>query len=1575
MRNLKIFAMLVFFVLALGISASAQVTVGGSTGANGSYANLGAAFTAINGATQTGNNITVDITANVTETGPAVLNSGAWTTLTIRPTADLLTISGATATGRGLIELNGADNVTIDGDNAGSGGTNRNLTIQNTAANTITYTSVIRLAVLASTQTSADNVTIKNTILLGSATGRNAVANTSTTGSENTVFGIYAGGNGGATVPTAITSVTTNTAPSGTTVNNFNVTNNSINACARGVVFNGAAASVSNGVTVSGNTIGDTSTPTPATPPYTSPATTVYTKGIWLAGAGAVTVTGNTINDVISYVGTTISAIELNSVIGTSVTISSNTVTNTANNGTVSIVKAILVSSATGTYTIADNIVTNVQAVAGTSGTSGIEVTSASLTGSVIERNKITTVYNRKDDTWGAWGLNLTGGTGITVRNNFISDLQSATGGSGTFSTTFGIFGLRIAGGTNHKIYHNSVNLFGPLLVGTGTNGTLTAAFAVTATTVTGMDVRNNIFANTLTSGNASTAHVSMFLPSSATSSMNLTINNNDYFSGSTAGQSGIAHVGTTYTAVPAGPATYAGLYTAANFNPADTANVLNLRTYTNTLNGAGTNDNASKVVDPLFVSNTDLHIAVASPMVDMGASVGVTNDIDSQLRVAAPDIGADEPSGITPPANDIAATAILVPAPSSLVTTGTAPTPQASFTNAGTATQTSVSVQFTITGPGGYNYSNTQVIPSIAPNQTINVSFAAAPAITTAGTYNTTASVITPDANTANDSVAGTFSASAPLSGAISVGTGQTYTSLTNPGGAFDALNGLGATSNVTLNITSDLTAETGTISLNQLAGGFTVTIQPSGGAARVISGSNTTALINLNGADGVLFNGLNTAGNSLLIRNTSATSGSVIRFINDASFNTIMNCTIESGTTGTTINISTGTTTGNDNNTITTNIIRDRSDVAGVALSGITSSGTSAAIANSNTAITNNQITNFTGSGIVITTGSENVTITGNDISSTATRSTAQIGIQMSVSLGTNLVSQNQIHGLRTTFAAGTGISTAGIFFGDARATTVSRNRIYDFPGAAGGTGRLSGIESDGGNGTAASVTIVNNMVSISPTVSINQAIFGIFDFGFGGNTFIADFNSVYIGGTASGTAATWALVRGTLAPTAFTARNNIAFNNRTGGGANHFAGGDQSANTGTFVADRNFYAGTGTTAANFFDYGTSGAGTPVSFTTWKAGPPTRDANSTADIAANYTIANIFVDAAAGNLHILGTATQVIGNGISIAGINNDYDNDLRDSAPDIGADELVAGFSGTVPAGTYRDAFLNNGTTLGGNVTITGTLTLGGVINAAGNNLTIACGASISGAGSGAYVYGGTIVKDFCTTGSFTYPVGSSLALRNSDESFGGNNAYTPVTANVTALGINPSSLAVSVTNNFMAGVDTSNAIDRYWTLTETGDLTANLSFVYDDGDVNGNEALYKVLRRSGGVTVSSPSSTVVAATNTATINNVSTFSDWSVGLPLVVAANVNIGGRILMADEVTGIPRVRVILTGGNLTQPLIARTNPFGYYNFDDLQVGQTYILTVNSRNYTFQLPTRVITAVDSITDADFIANP
>ena len=86
----------------------------------------------------------------------------------------------------------------------------------------------------------------------------------------------------------------------------------------------------------------------------------------------------------------------------------------------------------------------------------------------------------------------------------------------------------------------------------------------------------------------------------------------------------------------------------------------------------------------------------------------------------------------------------------------------------------------------------------------------------------------------------------------------------------------------------------------------------------------------------------------------------------------------------------------------------------------------------------------------------------------------------------------------------------------------------------------------------------------------------------------------------------------------------------------------------------------------------------------------------------------------------------------------------------------------------------------------------------------------------------------------------------------------------------------------------------------------------------------------------------------------------------------AAGATIGGRISTASG-NGIRGAVVTLSGGNLPEPRTALTGSFGYYNFENLEAGFSYILTVSSKRFTFANPTRVINLVDSVTDADFVS--
>ncbi|HRG88648.1 MAG TPA: hypothetical protein PLW44_06470, partial [Chitinophagales bacterium] len=173
-------------------------------------------------------------------------------------------------------------------------------------------------------------------------------------------------------------------------------------------------------------------------------------------------------------------------------------------------------------------------------------------------------------------------------------------------------------------------------------------------------------------------------------------------------------------------------------------------------------------------------------------------------------------------------------------------------------------------------------------------------------------------------------FTSIAPLSGTVSVGTGQTYTTFNGASGLFAAINTSGLSGNLVVNVTSDIT-ETTTTGLNQVAyycgGPYTITIQPSTNAIRTISAAITTALIQFNGADNIVVEG-NSGGSGryLRFRNTNTTTGSVFQMQNDATNITIQNCDIQgqgtSTTSSTVIAIGTAASAGNSNITINSNL-----------------------------------------------------------------------------------------------------------------------------------------------------------------------------------------------------------------------------------------------------------------------------------------------------------------------------------------------------------------------------------------------------------------------------------------------------------------------------------------------------------------------------------------------------------------------------------------------------------------------------------------------------------------------------
>ena len=85
----------------------------------------------------------------------------------------------------------------------------------------------------------------------------------------------------------------------------------------------------------------------------------------------------------------------------------------------------------------------------------------------------------------------------------------------------------------------------------------------------------------------------------------------------------------------------------------------------------------------------------------------------------------------------------------------------------------------------------------------------------------------------------------------------------------------------------------------------------------------------------------------------------------------------------------------------------------------------------------------------------------------------------------------------------------------------------------------------------------------------------------------------------------------------------------------------------------------------------------------------------------------------------------------------------------------------------------------------------------------------------------------------------------------------------------------------------------------------------------------------------------------------------------------SGNANISGRVVTSTG-QGISKATVTITGSEIA-PMTLRTNGFGYYNFPELPVGGTYIVTVGSKTYTFATPSQTVTLNDNVSGIDFVS--
>lgn len=1186
-----------FFVLLFSFlfNAKAQVAVTATAGtATGAYSTVNEAFAKINDGTHKGD-VVITVTASTQEPAtptPLLKSSGtsSYSSVKIVPSGDVTIASASAPTAnRGIIELAGADNVTIDGDDPLTPG-DQNLTIQSATVSTAGI-ACIRLSSNSTTGTDgADNNTVKNCILKGPrSSGSNTTAS----------YGIqFSNGIAASSSSTgAYASI------------NTRIEKNTVSNCYYGIYAYGNSTSYYNtGTQILNNTIGNA----------TSAADNVGIYGIYLsytsAGAtGAAVVSGNDV-------------------------VAGDAATGTSNN-----MAGIYLSTG------ANNV--------------------------VITKNKVHDVGNGSINGWGAYGIAITAAvTGVAITNNFIWDITGQNY-STSVSTAYQNYGIYIsAAATGLIINHNTVYLNKPNLTTYSSTNTapVSACLQITSGTATVSQLYNNIFAN-----NQSVASINAYaIITAATGNISgAAMDNNAYY----------ADNGKI------------GYYSAA------------ARVLLADWKSATGKDQASIKVLPDFVSSTDLHIingANPNQLESAGsAAAAITTDIDGQVRPGpagsvngggtAPDIGADEfdgkPLDLTAPsisytniANNANTTTLVLSSfatitdPSGVnVANGTKPrlyykhaADPNSYSDNTAATQgwkyveasnTTSPFSFTIDYallPGGavagekIEYFVVAQDNATAPNVGINAgSFAVAPA-----------SVALTAADFPIDGTLKSYFVTKIFTGVVNVGSGEAIESLTNPGGLFELLNNNLLGGNLTAQITTDLTAETGAVILNQIAeqgsGNYTVTIKPAN-SAHEVSGSSATALIRLNGADRIIIDGSVNGGTdkSLTIKNTATTASTNVMWItsasttNGATNNTIKNCNIV-GTTGTNTTIAgvisgSGVTLGEDaqapnsNNSIIGNAFSATQN--GMYLRGNSTTLDSNWVIKGNTFGSANSSDKHSFRGFLVG-NAKNFLIDSNlveGVMSTSGSTSAMSGIQIALNVSNGVVSRNIVRDIKQISTTGYGAYGINV----SAATTSSNISFYN-----------NFVSDVAGNGSS---TLANN----GHGIYVNAG---------GGYNFY--YNTVSMSTSQTSTSGITSAMLVT-AGTGLNIRNNI-FSNTQSVGTTYalYSSITSSGNAASFTAlDYNAYGTTGANLAYF-----SGAA--------KTDLAALQAAFTANTHSKQVVPAFVNDVA--DLHLANNPANLPleDAGVVISAVTTDIDNEVRSATtPDIGADELppVAGLDIKVTA----------------------------------------------------------------------------------------------------------------------------------------------------------------------------------------------------------------------------------------------------------------------------------------------------
>ena len=1118
--HLKAFLTVSFLLFCSTSYIFADITK--TVGATGSdFTTLKLAFDAINTNAGSAYNgvVTIQIKDNTTETATATLNASAgYTSVVIYPIVSGKTITGSIA-GAPIINLNGAESVTIDGRLNATGST-PDLTISNTSTSNTAGTSTIRFI------NGTVNSTIQYTNILGAETN-------STSGVV--FFSTSTGGQGNNNNTISYNNISSTTAA-----------NRPLNA----IFSSGTAGKLNTGINISNNNI------------YNFINLASASSAINLSSnTTACSIIGNSIYETTSLVTTaavTYNLIYLNNATGTGFVVTGNTIGGSVSGNTGVFTKsgnnnncyAISVNVGTGTVTcIQNNTIKNISWTnSGAATFAGIYITAGSVNvgtdqGNIIgapSGNGCISVSGGATNA-NVYGVYVTSSGMVDCRNNTIASIT--TNNVGTASTNFyGIYKNSSAG--NMYIINNVIgddNTSSSINAGSASTSTGQYVYGIYSSGTATVNVTDNKISNLINSSTNPNFGVVNGIVSTAGTN---TISNNTIHDltamnanvGTTSGASvmGISISGSTTQRTVSGntiynlSSTYSGsasvvvtglyfsagtasntvsqnfIYNLSNLSTGALASIFGIRI------AAGTTTYSNNVISLGGNTATTLY-----GMYETGAT-GTTNSMYYNTIYLFGSLA----SGATPKSYALYSASnnnvrniknnILVNARSTVSganlhyplyvssTGGTYSIDYNDYFSTGTGSvfayfgsaRTSLSALQTATGQNSNSVS-------------INPAFANAGG-TVANNYLPSSVILLGTTGTGVGSdYTGAGRLATPTMGAFEIGTLLTNVDVYKSGvlqagyntlrGAFSAINAGTHTGSLELRLNAS-TSEAAAAILNASGTGSanytSVLVYPTVSGLSIL-GNVATPLIDLSGADNVTIDGRvgatgTTPDLTISNANNSSTAGtSTIRFINDASNNAIQYCNIlgsETNTSSGVVFFSTTTgTTGNDGNVIDNNNISASSN-ANRPINAIYSSGT-AAKENSGIVISNNKIYDcfnkgVASNGIYLTSNTTASTISNNSIYETSlfipTASVAYNAIYINNTSGSGFTVTGNVIGGSSSINDGTftksGMNNTfvaiNINVGTTATSSLQNNTVQNFSWTNSSSANWTGINVSAGN-----------------------------------------------------------------------------------------------------------------------------------------------------------------------------------------------------------------------------------------------------------------------------------------------------------------------------------------------------------------------------------------------------------------------------------------------------------------------------------------------------------------------------